>query len=164
MNPADYVLIAVVLASALVGFARGLLREIIAVATWVLALWLAWHMSGLVEPHLGGLLDRPAVRPWAARTIVVIVVLLAGAAVGALLGHFVRLSIFSGTDRFFGFVFGMLRGVILLGVLVILGQLLRLEHESWWERSRLMPHAERVADVLRGVVGEERVRRAGEMI
>lgn len=164
MNPADYVLIAVVLVSAVVGAARGLLREVISVATWVLALWLAWHMGGLLEPHLGGLLDGPQVRPWAARVIIAIVVLLLGAGIGALVGHFVRLSIFSGTDRLFGFAFGLLRGVIVLGVFVILGQLLRLEGETWWEHSRLIPHAEQVADVLRGIIGEERVRRASELI
>ncbi|MBK7250139.1 MAG: CvpA family protein [Gammaproteobacteria bacterium] len=164
MNAADYVLIVVVLASALVGVARGLLREIIAVITWVLALWLAWHLGGQLEPHLGGLLQAPAVRPWAARAIIAVVVLLAGGVIGALLAHFVRLSIFSATDRFFGFVFGMLRGVILVGVLVILGQLLHLQHEGWWERARLMPSAERAANVLRGLVGEERLRRAGGVL
>ena len=42
-----------------------------------------------------------------------------------------------------------------LGVLVMLGQLLRLDGESWWRKSLLVPYGEAVADVLRAVVGEE---------
>ena len=41
-----------------------------------------------------------------------------------------RLSIFSGIDRLLGFVFGLLRGVVLLGVFVILGQLLQLRRKA----------------------------------
>src|SRR5260370_23085082 len=78
-----------------------------------------------------------------------------------MLTHFVRLSIFSGMDRFLGLVFGLLRGVVLLGVFVILGQLLRLEGEKWWTRSLLIPYGESVANGLRALVGEQRVRHPG---
>lgn len=164
MTPIDFALIAIVLISAVVGLVRGLLREVVAVLSWVLALWLAWQFGPSLEPYLGGLLQGPQVRPWAARVIIVIVVLLVGTGVGALLGHFVRLSIFNATDRLFGFVFGTLRGVLLIGVLVMLGQLLRLEEEPWWKRSRLMPQGESIAAVLWSIVREERASRASELI
>ncbi|HEV7443794.1 MAG TPA: CvpA family protein, partial [Steroidobacteraceae bacterium] len=98
---------------------------------------------------------------WAARVIIVLLILLLGAAIGAMLDHFVRLSIFSGMDRFLGMVFGLLRGVVLLGVFVILGQLLRLDGERWWARSLLVPYGESVANGLRALVGEQRVRHTG---
>jgi membrane protein required for colicin V production len=139
MNSTDYVIIAAIVISAIVGAARGFLRESIAVLTWLIALFLAWHFSDLVAPHLGGLLAESEVRPWAARVIV-------------------RLSLFSGMDRLLGFAFGFLRGIVLLGVFVILGQLLRLQDEHWWRRSMLMPYGESVANGLRALVGEERVR------
>lgn len=164
MTPVDFALITIVLISAVVGLVRGLLREVVAVLSWLLALWLAWQFGASLEPYLGGLLEGPQIRPWAARAIIVIVVLLVGTAVGAILGHFVRLSIFSATDRLFGFVFGTLRGALLIGVLVMLGQLLRLEEEPWWKRSRLMPQGERIAAVLWNIVREERAGRAGELI
>jgi membrane protein required for colicin V production len=161
MNVTDYLVIATVLISALVGAMRGFLREAVAVVTWLLALFIAWHFADLVEPHLGGLLAGSYVKPWAARVIIVVVILLVGAGVGALLEHFVRLSIFSGMDRFLGLVFGLLRGVVLLGVFVILGQLLRLDGEKWWTRSLMIPYGESVANGLRALVGEQRVRHSG---
>jgi membrane protein required for colicin V production len=162
MNPTDYVVIAAIILSAVVGAARGFLREAIAVSAWLIGLLVAWHFSDLLAPHLGGLMSDSAVRPWAARIIIVLLVLLFGAALGAVLGHFVRLSIFTGMDRLLGFFFGLLRGFVLLGVFVILGQLLRLEGEHWWRGSLLIPYGESMANGLRTLVGEERVRQAGD--
>ena len=103
----DYLIIAAILISAVAGALRGFLRESVALGSWIVALFLAWHFSDLIEPHLGGLLADSDVRPWAARVIITVLVLLLGAALGALLGHFVRLSIFSGMDRLLGFAFGL---------------------------------------------------------
>ena len=161
MNVTDYLVIAAVVISAIVGAMRGFLREAVALVTWLVALFVAWHFADLIEPHLGGLLSGSYVKPWAARVIIVLLILLLGAAVGAMLNHFVRLSIFSGMDRFLGLVFGLLRGVVLLGVFVILGQLLRLEGERWWTRSLLIPYGESVANGLRTMVGEQRMRHTG---
>ena len=160
MNLTDYLVIAAVLISAAAGAVRGFLREAVALASWVIALFIAWHFADLIEPHLGGLLAGSTVKPWAARVILVLLLVLLGSAVGAVLGHFVRLSIFSGTDRFLGLVFGLLRGLLLLGVFVILGQLLRLDGERWWRQSLLMPYGESVANGLRAFVGEQRVHRS----
>ena len=158
MNATDYLVIAVVIVSAIVGALRGFLREAVALGAWLIALFLAWHFSDLIAPHLGGLMADSEVRPWAARVIITVLILLLGAGIGATLGHFVRLSIFSGMDRLLGFAFGLLRGFVLLGVFVILGQLLRLQGEHWWRGSLLIPYGESVANGLRTLVGEERVR------
>lgn len=162
MNSTDYVILAAMLISAIAGTARGFLRESIAVLSWLIALFLAWHFADLLAPQLGGLLATSEVRPWAARIIIVVLVLLIGTAIGAALGHYVRLSIFSGMDRLLGFAFGLLRGIVLLGVFVILGQLLRLQDEHWWRRSMLMPYGESVANGLRTLVGEARVHRGAD--
>jgi membrane protein required for colicin V production len=155
MNLADYLVIAAVIISAIIGAMRGFLREAVALVTLIVAIFLAWHFADLIEPHLGGLLAKPPVSTWAARAIVFFIVLLIGMAVGSLLSYFVRLSLFSGTDRFLGFVFGLLRGIVLLGVFVILGQLLHLDGESWWKHSRLIPYGESIANGLRAIVGEQ---------
>lgn len=157
MNVTDYLVIAGIVISAVVGALRGFLREAVAVVTWVIALFIAWHFSDLIEPHLGGLLAGSNVRVWAARTIIVVLILLLGTGIGAALSHFVRVSIFSGTDRFLGVLFGALRGLVLFGVLIILGQLLRLEQERWWHQSELIPYGESIANGLRTLVGEQRV-------
>jgi len=154
MTTPDYVILTVILISALIGAARGLLREGIAFVTWIVALILAWHFSDLVEPHLGGALSATAVKPWVARLVILAAALLLGALIGALVSQFVRLSIFSGMDRLGGFAFGVLRGLLLFGIFVMLGQLLRLDKDHWWHESHLIPVGESIANGVRFLVGE----------
>ena len=158
MKSADYWVVAIVLLIAIIGLMRGFLREVVAVITWLLALFIAWHFGAGLAPHLGGLLADEPVRPWAARAILLVLVLFIGSIAGMFIGHFVRLSIFSATDRFLGFALGLVHGAVVLGVLVIICQLMRLDGERWWQESLLVPYAERVANVLRTLVGEEHHR------
>ena len=160
MNATDYVVIAAIILSAIVGAARGFLREAIALGAWLIGLFAAWRFADLLAPHLRGLLSDAAVRLWVARILIVVLVLLLGAVLGAMLGRFVRLSIFGGIDRLLGFAFGVLRGFVLLGVFVILAHLMRLEGERWWRGSLLIPYGESIANGLRTLVGEEHVRHA----
>ncbi|HEY3808344.1 MAG TPA: CvpA family protein [Steroidobacteraceae bacterium] len=157
MNWLDYLLLALLVFSTVAGLMRGLLREVIALVTWVTAVWLAWTCSDWIAPHLGGLLAYEGVRTWAARAIVFIIVLLVGSAIALIVSRLVRLSLFSGTDRAFGALFGLLRGLIMLGLFVILCHAVRLEDESWWRGSILVPYAEHVANVLRSMVGERKI-------
>jgi membrane protein required for colicin V production len=148
LNIADYLIIATVIISGTVGLIRGLLREVIALITWIVAAFAAWHFAGSLEPHLGGLLAQPGVRPWVARLIIFLVVLLVGHALGVLIGHFVRLSLLTGVDRFLGLLFGLLRGVLIVGAAVIICETVRLDGESWWHESALLPFGQDAADVL----------------
>jgi membrane protein required for colicin V production len=148
LNFADYLIIATVLISGTVGLIRGLLREVIALITWIVAAFVAWHFAGSLEPHLGGLLAQPDARPWVARLILFVVVLLVGHAIGAIVDHFVRLSLLRGVDRFLGLVFGLLRGVVIVGAAVIACETVRLDTESWWHESVLLPYGQDAAAVL----------------
>jgi membrane protein required for colicin V production len=148
LNIADYLIIATVLISGAVGLIRGLLREVIALITWIVAAFVAWHFAGSLEPHLGGLLAQPDVRPWVARLILFLAVLLLGHAIGVVVGHFVRLTLLRGVDRFLGLVFGLLRGVVVVGAAVIVCETVRLDSESWWHESALVPFGQDAADVL----------------
>ena len=148
LNIADYLIIATVVISGAVGLIRGLLREVIALTTWIVAAFVAWHFAGSLEPHLGGLLAQPDVRPWVARLILFLAVLLLGHAIGVVVGHFVRLTLLRGVDRFLGLLFGLLRGVVIVGAAVIVCETVRLDGESWWHESALLPFGQDAAAVL----------------
>lgn len=154
MNWTDYVIILLMAFSCVAGLYRGLLREVVSLVTWLLAVLLAWHMASLLEPHLGGALASESVRPWAARAIIFIIVMMVGAAVGALITHFVRLALLGSVDRMLGFLFGFLRGVIVLGLLAMLCHAVRLNEEHWYRNSTLVPYVEHGGNLLRALVGE----------
>ena len=150
----DYIILAILIISAIMGLVRGLLREAIAVITWFLAIVLAWTFASSLESHLGGVLVGSPIRIWAARVIIFVGVLLLGGAVSTVLGHYVRVSMFAGMDKFLGLVFGLIRGVGIVGAFTIAVQALRMDEDTSWQRSKLMPYAIGVADALRGIVGE----------
>jgi membrane protein required for colicin V production len=150
----DYIIIAIVLVSAVAGLIQGFLREICSLVTWIFAVWLAWKIGPSLSPYLGGVLRQPPYGLWAGSAIVFIAVLVVGAIVGASVNYFVRLSMFSGLDRLLGFVLGLIRGVVILGVMVILAQSARLDGEGWWKKSRLLPTVQPVARMLRALAGD----------
>jgi membrane protein required for colicin V production len=155
MIAVDYIILAIIIVSAVMGLVRGLLREAVAVITWFLAIVLAWLFASSLEPMLGGILVGSPLRIWAARAIIFVGVLLLGGAVAVLLGHYVRVSMFAGMDKFLGFVFGIVRGIVIVGAFTIAIQALRMDEDPRWKRSRLLPYAGAVADALRGIVGEK---------
>jgi membrane protein required for colicin V production len=155
MIAVDYIILAIIVISAVMGLVRGLLREAIAVITWVLAIVLAWTFAPSLEPLLGGVLEGSPLRIWAARAIVFVGVLLLGGAISVIVSHYVRVSMFAGMDKFLGLVFGIVRGVVIVGAFTIAVQALRMDEDERWKNSRLMPYASGVADALRGIVGEK---------
>jgi len=154
MIAVDYIILAIIVISAVMGLVRGLLREAIAVITWFLAIVLAWSFAPSLEHLLGGVLEGSPMRIWAARAIIFVGILLLGGAVSVVLGHYVRVSMFAGMDKFLGFIFGIIRGVVIVGAFTIAIQALRMDEDPRWKNSRLMPYAIGVADALRGIVGE----------
>jgi len=157
MNWIDYLLLALVAGSCIAGVMRGLLREVISLVTWITAVLVAWNYGGLIEAHLGGALTNNVMRPWVARALIFVVVVMAGTAIALVVAHLVRLSLFSGVDRALGALFGLLRGLVMCGLLVMLCQSMRLDVEPSFRESLLVPYAEHAANLLRGMVGERKM-------
>jgi membrane protein required for colicin V production len=157
MQGADYVIVAVVGISVVLGIFRGFVREAVALLAWLIGVWVAWRHSDFVHPYLGGLIESPTQKAWAARAIVLLGVLLAGALIGAILAWVTHTAAgLSVLDRLLGMLFGLTRGVVIVGLATLLGLTLRLQTESWWTSSKLMPYAVYVGDWLQGFGGETR--------
>jgi len=141
MNGADYLIIAVLAFSALLGMIRGFVREAIAVIAWLGGLWLAWRYAPLVEPLLGGMIDHPPASTWAARAVILIAVLILGWLVAGILSYVLQHSALSlMLDRLLGLVFGLLRGAVVIAAVVMLVQFLRVDEVHWYKKSRLLPY------------------------
>jgi membrane protein required for colicin V production len=154
MTGADVLILLVLLGSTAIGLLRGFVREASSLVFWIIAIWAAWKLGGVVEPHLGGLLAEPSVAPWVGRFVILVLVLLVGWIVGMLLSYFTRSLGLGPLDRVIGLLFGIVRGIVLVGLIIIGAELLHLNHEEWWNRSKLIPYGETAGDWLRAMVGE----------
>lgn len=151
MNFADYLILAVLLISLIVGFFRGFLREAISLLAWLCGLWLAWHFAYKVEPYLAGLIADPPLSTWVARAVILLSVLLLGWIVGGILAYFVHQSGVSlMLDRSLGIAFGIIRGAVLIAIVVMLAHLVQMDRAEWWSRSRFLPYAVELSEWIKG--------------
>ena len=146
MTMVDFVIIVAVLASILVGVIRGIVREAIAVAALLLAIWAALHLGPYAGGWLGGSMGSTELELWGGRFLVFVIILALGGLAGWGISKIVRMAGLSGTDRYLGGLFGLLRAVVLAGLFALLGRYAAFDVENWWLESSLMPYAETVAD------------------
>lgn len=148
MSWIDLVIIAIISLSALIGFARGLIREVVSLAIWVAALLLAWIYYKPLSPHLEPWISSASVRLGAAFLILVLATLILGAIFGYLLTTMVSKTGLSGTDRLLGAAFGGARGILLVAMLAFLGALTPLPEDLWWRESALIGRFQALAEYL----------------
>lgn len=151
----DYLIIGIIALSALIGLARGLIREVISLGVWIAAAVVAWLFYRPVSVQLEPWIATPSVRIAAAVLLLVIGVLVVGAFFAWLLTVLVEKTGLSGTDRLLGMVFGGARGAVLVALLVFLASLTPLTQDPWWGQSELLVHFEIFADWMLAQVPPE---------
>ncbi|WP_444927237.1 CvpA family protein [Microbulbifer sp. TRSA002] len=141
MNWADWIILAIVGISTLIGLSRGFIKETLSLLTWIAAFIVAMMFRDQLAPMLSNLVDTPSLQMIAAFGILFIGTLLAGAGLNMVLSAFVEATGLSGTDRVLGMAFGLVRGAIVVMALLILAPaLVPVEQDSWWSQSVLIPH------------------------
>lgn len=146
MTIVDIVIIVAALASVVVGVIRGIVRESVALASLLIAIWAALHLGPHAGGWLGGTIGSTEIEMWAGRFLVFVLILALGGLAGWGISKIVRLAGLSGTDRYLGGFFGLLRAAVLAGLFAMLGRYAAFDEENWWLQSQLIPYAETVAD------------------
>ncbi len=159
MNWADYVVLAIVGFSAVVSVLRGFVREALALAGWVAALWVAIAFMDPLSARLADQISVPSLRAGVAFFVLFAGTLMANGLLVSLVGLVVERSGLSGTDRSLGVLFGIARGVVIVGLLVLAAGLTRLPGDSWWSASLFVPHFERMAREMRAMLPPDLARR-----
>jgi membrane protein required for colicin V production len=139
LNWADFAVLGIIILSTLISLIRGFIKEAISLATWVVAIWVALKYTPFVASQLVELVDVPSLRLGIAGVILFISTLIVGALVNYIIGQLVEKTGFSGTDRTLGAVFGALRGVLVVALIVILAALTPIPQDPWWKQSHLLP-------------------------
>jgi membrane protein required for colicin V production len=145
VNWADYIILAVVGLSVLIGLFRGLISEVLALVIWVVAFWVAWTLGPSVAGYYERWISLPSARIAAGYATCFIAVLILGALVRFLVARLVASTGLSGTDRLLGMVFGFARGVLLVTLGVFLLGFTAFTRDPWYRDSVLLPQFKGVA-------------------
>ncbi len=145
LNWLDLLIIGILGLSGLVGLVRGLVREVLSLVTWGLAIWAGITFSGVLEGYLESSIPSSTLRVATAFGILFVLTLLIAGMVGFLLTRMLESTGLSGIDRIAGLFFGLGRGVLIIAVLVFLARSTPLPKESGWRDSQLMPMFQSIA-------------------
>ncbi len=137
MNWFDLAIVAVVLLSALFAFARGIIREVIALAAWVAGFVAAIAYAGSLAGIFSSLDMPPVARQALAFVLILVVVLIAGALLARVLAGLIRAIGLGFMDRLLGLVFGVARGLIVVVAFAVVAGVTTLPKQDWWQNSTL---------------------------
>ncbi len=146
MNEIDWVILAVLGISTILGVSRGVVREILAIVGWVLGLLLALRFA----PDVAEMIPLPSlsilIRTAFAAVLIVVATLFCIGMAGKIFSKLMAAASISFEDRAIGAVFGLARGVVIVCTCVFVLGLTSAVKTSYWRNSVLIVPAERVID------------------
>lgn len=151
----DWVIIALLTVSTLISLKRGFVREALSLITWVTAFIVARTFHPQMQALLMNTVETPLVRLIAAFAILFVSTLIVGAIINNMIGHLVRVTGLSATDRVLGMVFGLLRGLVVVIVAIAFTRYTPLADDTWWRTSIMIDRLAVVEDWSRRTFGDE---------
>jgi len=140
----DIAILIVVGISAAFSLIRGFIRESISLAGWFAAFAAGIYLSQPASQLLEGVISTPSLRLIVAFVVLFVSILFAVAILNFFVGKLIKVTGLSSTDRMIGVIFGVLRGVLVIAVLVVLASMTTLPEEPWWQESLLLRYFEQL--------------------
>ncbi len=144
----DYAIVALVVISAIIGLFRGFVKEAFSLGIWILAIWIGLHFSRDFSALLGSAISLPSARMAVSFVVLFFLTLIVGGLVSYLLSALIEKTGLTGSDRFAGMIFGLVRGVVVVALMIMLAGLTPLPEDPWWRESTLIPPMQSVAEWL----------------
>jgi membrane protein required for colicin V production len=142
MTVFDYAVLTVLSVSVLLGLWRGVVSEILALAAWVVAFFVARAEASEVATWLTGQITEPGMRLAAAYVLVFVGVLIVFAVARMLISLMLKAVGLGLLDRLLGAAFGVLRGILVVLMAVMVAGMTPLPKADWWRDSTLAPPLE----------------------
>jgi membrane protein required for colicin V production len=155
MAATDWILIAALAASMLLGALRGLVYEVLSVMGWMAAFLLAQWFSPDVAEKLPMQNSGEALRYAAAFVLVFIASVFLAGLISALMKKIISAVGLRPVDRMMGAIFGLFRGLILLLALSVVVHMTALQESDWWLESQGGPMLMTLLKGLRPMLPEK---------
>ena len=151
----DIAIIALIVLSAILSLFRGFVTEALALATWLVALWVSMTFYEELAGWLSQWISLVSAQKITAFALLFVCTLLLGAVINFLAGKLVTKTGLGGTDKMLGVVFGAARGVVIVAILVLLAGLTPIPHDPWWQDSQLIGYFQEFALWMRNFLPGE---------
>jgi membrane protein required for colicin V production len=154
----DYGVIIILASSVVVSLMRGLVREILSLASWVVAFIVANAYGAELAKMLPAAIPGEVVR-----TIVAFITLFIGVRIvmglfSMALGAIISAAGLGIVDRGLGAVFGFARGIIFVLAAVIVCGMTDVPQQAYWKDAMLSPLAERAVRIVKPMLPESLAR------
>ena len=148
INPVDGIVVSAVLLSGILALIRGLVREMLSLASWTLAVIAGARFAPLLKPFMLKYTDNDMLASAGAGTIVFLIVLLTLTIISHLIARTVRNSGLSAVDRSLGFVFGAVRGFLVAALIYMAGTQIftTKEYPDWLTEAKTEPALAKTSD------------------
>jgi membrane protein required for colicin V production len=146
----DYVVLGILLISGLIAAYRGFLKETLSVSSWLIAALAAVFFWPITKPFARALIEPHILADILALIGVFFLILIPASFVSFRLAEIVRESRAGPLDRSLGFVFGLARGLLVVGLGYVVFTSLADEdrHPEWVREARLLPMVKGTADII----------------
>lgn len=151
----DWIFLAVLLLSMLLGAWRGLVFELLSLLSWMAAFVLAQWLGPDVAQMLPLAGAAEVIRYVAGFLVVFVATVFAGGLIAWLIKQLVQAVGLRPADRALGAVFGLVRGVILLLAATVVMEMTPLKSSEWWQQSRGAEVSSAALKGLKPVLPEE---------
>ena len=151
----DWILLAILLLSMLIGAWRGLVYEVLSLANWALAFFLAQHFSPAFAAWLPMTNASEAIRYGVAFVLLFVVSVFAGSLLIWLVSQLFKAAGLRPADRALGAVFGVLRGAVVLLAATVLVTMTPWKSQLWWTQSTAAAWAVAVVAQIKPVLPPE---------
>ncbi|WP_163271723.1 CvpA family protein [Chelativorans alearense] len=152
----DGILVGFTLVSAMLAMVRGFSREILSIASWAIAAIAAYFFYPLVLPYVTPYIGNAMVALVAAAAGVFFVALIIVTVITMKLADFIIDSRVGALDRTLGFLYGAVRGILVMAVaLLFLNWLLGANPPSWVAEAKSRPLLEGVGVWLQDLLPDD---------
>lgn len=157
MTGFDYAVIGIMLVSLLLGLWRGLTYELLSLLGWPLAFLMSWQLAGKIESVLP--ISEEGARMALAYALVFIATLLLWAMLVWLFTQLIKAAGLGVLDSLLGGLFGLLRGVIVIVILVLLADMTNIPKQAFWRNAKFSRTAEQAALLAKPLLPDNIARR-----
>jgi len=139
MTLIDHAVLVILGFSVLLSVLRGLVREVLALAAWVIAAVTAWLFGGKAAALMPEEIPGDELRALTAAVVVFVAVLLAMSLVAVAVSQLVKSSGLGTEDRVLGALFGLVRGMAVVALLAVGAGATTLPSQPVWREAALRP-------------------------